>query len=1085
MAPSITLEAGSIMPLDHSSVHRITSGQVVIDLQTAVKELVENSLDAGATNIEVRFKDYGVGSVEVIDNGSGIAAKDYDAIALKHHTSKLAAFEDLTTVRTFGFRGEALSSLCALCDTVTVTTATAEDAPMGTVLEMEKSGRVKSRNGKVARQRGTTIVLTGLFKPLPVRRKEFERNSKREFGKALALLHAYALVPCAQEARGVRLTVTNHPNGGRRTVQLQTDGSASYKASTSALWGPKATEHLVPLDLILEVEAEKSVLKRQSSTGNTTQVLVKGLVSKFSLNCGRTGNDRQFFYVNGRPCNLPKVQKAFNEIYKSFNVAQAPFIIADFQIPTEACDVNVSPDKRTIFLHRESYLIQALKSALEDTFQSSRSTFSVQNLAKESGSSRDSSQSATPDYDPAEQLNQETQDICLPGPNEGAAEGKATERDPGVITADNGDGPEGSSEHPASYPNSEQVVDELADLRTASTPDSPSPATAMDIDMDDSTSRDVESDKEATVVPPATPPPPQSPEPPKSPRGQPGQLFADETPPSSPPPSTTSQAPTAKPVHMVLDTAGASWNRRRGADIDTDAGNTKKKPRLSASGVGGARQLLRHQLAGFARPGSQVAPIAIESDEEQQQDEIIDLDLDTTADLSSRNNDEDETMDDGEEDEVNGTESSLRADCAPRSQPLDQDTDRAADLAKEGSDIGVSSLPRVRYMPGHPLYQETPPPSLRTRVEDDTEEPLRDQDAPDTTEEALAPVEIHRTTGGSDVVLPVDLPRISARWHKTPPDPASPTRGANIKVKVTLRPDAGISNTQDAESAERELSRVIHKDDFQSMVVVGQFNLGFIVARWRKRLDADGAGEEGGEGEADTEVDDLFLIDQHAADEKYNFETLQQTTKIQSQKLFRPRPLELTAADELVAIENAQILRNNGFEISVDEDAPTGQQERVRLVAQPVSKDTVFDMKDLEELLHLMQDQPTGKMVRCSKARSMFAMRACRKSVMIGKALTHAQMTSIIRHMGTMDQPWNCPHGRPTMRHLASLADAKFNPKLRLRLRPNAASPSGTENVDTPSSSATSSADTTTNSNISNTSNTDTIDWGSFASLWI
>ena len=123
---------------------------------------------------DVRFQNYGLKSIEVVDNGTGIAPQDYDSIGertpscptpstctrpltcilegLKHYTSKLSSFEDLTRVRTFGFRGEALSSLCALSDGVTVTTATASDAPMGTILEIDRNGRVKSRNGKVARQ---------------------------------------------------------------------------------------------------------------------------------------------------------------------------------------------------------------------------------------------------------------------------------------------------------------------------------------------------------------------------------------------------------------------------------------------------------------------------------------------------------------------------------------------------------------------------------------------------------------------------------------------------------------------------------------------------------------------------------------------------------------------------------------------------------------------------------------------------------------------------------------------------------------------------------------------------------------------
>lgn len=107
-------------------------------------------------------------SIEVIDNGTGIAPADYDSVALKHHTSKLAAFEDLATVRTFGFRGEALASLCGLCESVVVTTATEHEAPMGTILEFDSNGRVKSRSGKAARQVRSLVFQPTAFLPLSV-----------------------------------------------------------------------------------------------------------------------------------------------------------------------------------------------------------------------------------------------------------------------------------------------------------------------------------------------------------------------------------------------------------------------------------------------------------------------------------------------------------------------------------------------------------------------------------------------------------------------------------------------------------------------------------------------------------------------------------------------------------------------------------------------------------------------------------------------------------------------------------------------------------------------------------------------------
>lgn len=100
------------------------------------------------------------------------------------------------------------------------------------------------------------MTLKGLFHPLPVRRKELERNIKREFAKALGLLNAYALLPCAVEP-GVRLTVSNQPDKGAKSQLLNTQGAPSMRASVTALWGPKALDNIVDLDLKIEVERER------------------------------------------------------------------------------------------------------------------------------------------------------------------------------------------------------------------------------------------------------------------------------------------------------------------------------------------------------------------------------------------------------------------------------------------------------------------------------------------------------------------------------------------------------------------------------------------------------------------------------------------------------------------------------------------------------------------------------------------------------------------------------------------------------------------------------------------------------------
>lgn len=157
----------------------------------------------------------------------------------------------------------------------------------------------------------------------------------------------------------------------KKTTQLRTDGATSVRSSVGALWGPKQLDNLVGLDLSFEVIPEKSVLRRRREDGGSvgkqyvsrslespslpfilttilipshshwfSQIRVEGLISKFTPGAGRTGTDRQFFFINGRPCAPAKVQKGINEVYRTFNANQSPFVIADFRLPT---GVYISP----------------------------------------------------------------------------------------------------------------------------------------------------------------------------------------------------------------------------------------------------------------------------------------------------------------------------------------------------------------------------------------------------------------------------------------------------------------------------------------------------------------------------------------------------------------------------------------------------------------------------------------------------------------------------------------------------------------------------------------------------------------------
>ncbi|VDB98135.1 unnamed protein product [Peniophora sp. CBMAI 1063] len=1064
----MTSTGNGIRPIETASVGNITAGQVIVDLQSAVKELVENSLDAKATSIEVRLKDSGLTLIEVVDNGEGIAPDDYANVGLRHATSKLSSFEDLTSVNSFGFRGEALFSLCASAERVTITTSTGANGPMGTVLEFDRSGKLVRSDKKVARTRGTTVSVHNVFFIAAVRKKEAQRNVKREMDRVLRLMHAYTLVPCTQQNGGVKLVLTNQSSNGKKTVPLgnQAQRTTSLRQAVSNLWTSKALEHLVDLDLEFEVEIAKIVMRRRGldKTSNNT-VRVRGLISKFSVGCGRSSADRQFFFVNGRPCDPSKVTKAMNAVYKTFNMTQSPFIVADFIIPTDACDINVSPDKRQILLHSEDHLIEALKRALQEKFGDARSTFSVNNAqaapsSSQASLSRNSSSQAVSEADKPpirprlrKPVNSDSLDLDEGEDHEQAPSAEPESEPPRLTTRSSS--PELHSNHA-----SENALEASSFAKAKITP-----RTRL-------TSPEALSSYAG--------------------RRSPAQIERIVSAAPSRPSSSRH-----RDVQMVLDTSGAAWNLRR-----ESAEPPRKRPRvvdepvlqrnasLSSSSSNTsrlARAGLRDKLKDFARAGSH-APLEdignvgdTEPDEEEVgggartedvDEEMLDSDHRgaSSPPIRALRVDPETQTDDSwtQEDQLAGTgpmnvdddgpdrapslrhtaekrpkSASLSPSPAPETLPsarsstplfLSDDEDdgppneptRPTEERESSPPIDYEMSSDLHVMPAVSSRQETQDdevdvddvtqdPSQDVKLEDDHSSSMVAETEP--LSEGSGKPEVTRTVEDTcDVTVPFELDRLRAFWQARRALSSSSATRSNpdgaMQVDGPHQDEAaGLANIDDEAAAADALSRVLSKDDFARMEVAGQFNKGFIIGRRR----------------TDT-LDDLFIIDQHAADEKYNFETLQQKTKMESQRLYQRKVLELPAADALVAIDNIDVLRQNGFEVEVEGDEEDDMTRRVVLLAKPVSKSTTFDERDLEELIHQMRDLPAGTMVRPSRIRAMFASRACRKSVMVGHPLTKQQMTTIVRQMEGMDQPWHCPHGRPTMRHLADISSLTRKP---------------------------------------------------------
>jgi len=968
----------------------------------------------------------------VQDNGSGITPENYETIALKHHTSKLSAYSDLSTLQTYGFRGEALSSLCALSH-FTITTCLASDAPKGTKLDFENSGKLKGTN-VVAAQKGTTVVVENLFHNLPVRRRELERNIKREWNRVVGLLGQYA---CIQT--GVKISATQQAPKGKKTTLFSTKGNPSTRENIVNVFGAKTLTALLALDLKLELEPTSGPSQRWSTQedGGMKEVRIVGYISRPAFGEGRQTPDRQMFFVNARPCGLPQVSKAFNEVYKSYNSTQSPFIFANIEIDTHLYDVNVSPDKRTILLHDQTSMLEHLKTSLTELFESQVYTVPISQLPAQKQSAyrqltitgqnaipKDTSHASAESTDYEEQLESRSrpastdQNVNEEGPRMGQnpqmrqnavspdsmsrdqeavsfisnwlgrkTEERGAQKEPDV--KDPGENADGLSKEklrlveklgkennqadtaPDASGESECSVDDLPPIQEKSRQVLDFNQRVAELDPRNAPKLDAAPVQIEDPIPTITTPARRSIASVKGISSGSAQLFrspatvatitiGDRTVTSSIG-SPTPKRPRIKKSantdgHSPLPSFGSRLTQRYAAP-----GTPQSTETSDGSGAGDVGKSERSPLGE-----DQLVATKPTKDPQEEQAVEIEAPVHYSSLLSPEENMDGDYIDEGEK--------------------------RALEEAK------VLEMIRVAEEEAKVLEMIRVAEEEAARPSDDNAKRAR----------LLLKGNAKRKDSTMQLIHSIDttVERIQTTLRRL---------NQTLSVYCAQKDERDIPEEDlDSETAEEKLSLTVNKSDFGKMKVVGQFNLGFILAS-----------RTGTTGDIESEEhhvsDDLFIIDQHASDEKYNFERLQSTTIVQSQRLVRPKTLNLTAVEEEIVIENRAALETNGFVVNIDEsgDVPVGQ--RCQLISLPLSRETTFSLSDLEELLSLLSEHPAGSVPRPSKVRKMFAMRACRSSIMIGRTLTHQQMGKVVRHMGQLDKPWNCPHGRPTMRHLFKL----------------------------------------------------------------
>lgn len=318
--------------LPDSVANQIAAGEVIQRPASVIKELVENAVDAGAGNIEVHVRDAGRTAIQVIDDGKGMSETDARLAFERHATSKITRAEDLFTLRTMGFRGEALPSIVAVAQ-VTLQTRT-HDAELGTRLEIE-GGRVLSQEPCVCAV-GANFEVRNLFFNIPARRK-FLKSNHTELNNIMQEFERIALV---NPSVGFSLF-----SDGTQSIRLM---STNLRRRIIDIFGKKVGEDLVAVDV------------------ETSLVRIEGFVGRPETS--RKKGAHQYFFVNGRYMRHPYFAKAVAEAFSGLvpEGEQVPYFLY-FSIDPANIDVNISPTKTEVKFENEHAIWQIILAGIRES----------------------------------------------------------------------------------------------------------------------------------------------------------------------------------------------------------------------------------------------------------------------------------------------------------------------------------------------------------------------------------------------------------------------------------------------------------------------------------------------------------------------------------------------------------------------------------------------------------------------------------------------------------------------------------------------------------------------------------------------
>ena len=324
---------GKIVLLDDLTINQIAAGEVIERPASVVKELVENSIDAGARKITIDIKNGGISYIRITDDGYGIMPDDMEIAFERHATSKIRESRDLEYVRTMGFRGEALASIAAIAKVQMLSKAIGKDN--GYQIDVEGGDIVDKHEAGCAP--GTSITVKELFYNTPVRYK-FLKKDFTESGYIEDAIKRLALVNPNISFKFI--------NNGK--IELQTSGNGRMEDVVYAIYGKEVLENIIPVDYQYE------------------DIYIKGVIGKPMI--ARSNRTNQLFFVNKRFIKDKTLSSAAEQGFKGLvTIGKHGFLILNLEMDPKKLDVNVHPTKMEVRFQEESKVFKAVFHSIKDT----------------------------------------------------------------------------------------------------------------------------------------------------------------------------------------------------------------------------------------------------------------------------------------------------------------------------------------------------------------------------------------------------------------------------------------------------------------------------------------------------------------------------------------------------------------------------------------------------------------------------------------------------------------------------------------------------------------------------------------------